>query len=58
MKTDLTNYGIILEELGGDVQCVEISAKKGAGIDELLEKVLLQVEVLVSICWNMDSSLP
>jgi translation initiation factor IF-2 len=41
--TDLLKYDIMTEDFGGDVQCSFISAKKGTGIDDLLEKVLLQV---------------
>jgi translation initiation factor IF-2 len=44
-KAGLLNAGVILEELGGDIQCAEISAKQGQGIDELLEKILIQVIV-------------
>ena len=41
--TDLMKYDILTEEFGGDVQCALISAKKGTGIDDLLDKVLVQV---------------
>lgn len=34
---------ILVEDFGGDVQCVEVSAKNDIGIADLLEKVLLQV---------------
>jgi translation initiation factor IF-2 len=37
------SYDILTEEFGGQVQCAKVSAKSGEGIDELLEKVLLQV---------------
>jgi translation initiation factor IF-2 len=36
----------LVEEWGGKYQCQEISAKSGKGIDELLEKVLLEAELL------------
>jgi translation initiation factor IF-2 len=36
-------YDVLVEEFGGDAQCSLISAKKGIGIDDLLEKILLQV---------------
>jgi translation elongation factor EF-4 len=36
-------YDIVVEDFGGDVQSSLISAKKGLGVDDLLEKVLLQV---------------
>ena len=40
------SYDILTEEFGGQVQCAKVSAKSGEGIDELLEKVLLQVTQL------------
>jgi hypothetical protein len=36
----------VVEEMGGDVQDVEVSAKTGAGLDTLIEKILLQAELL------------
>lgn len=36
-------YEILTEDFGGDVQCSLISAKKGTGIEDLLDKVLVQV---------------
>lgn len=46
VKTQLSEYGIIPEEWGGDYQFQEISAKKKIGIDDLLDKVLLEAELL------------
>ncbi|MDD2215983.1 MAG: translation initiation factor IF-2 [Eubacteriales bacterium] len=46
VKQDLTEYGILVEEWGGDVICVPVSAKTGEGIVNLLEMILLQSEVL------------
>ncbi|TDR29052.1 translation initiation factor IF-2 [Hydromonas duriensis] len=46
VKTELVTEGVIPEEYGGDSPFVEVSAKKGTGLDELLEQVLLQAEVL------------
>ena len=46
IKQDLLQHGIVVEEFGGDVLSAEVSAKKGVGIDDLLDKVLLQAEVL------------
>ena len=46
VMTDLMKYDVLVEDFGGDAQCVPISAKKGQGLDELLEKVLLQAEVM------------
>ncbi len=45
VKTELTEQGIVVEEWGGDVMCVPVSAKTGEGIDELLEDVLLIAEM-------------
>jgi translation initiation factor IF-2 len=39
VRTELTNHGVITEDLGGDVPSVEVSAVTGAGIDELLEVI-------------------
>ena len=46
VKQDLTEHGIVVEEWGGDVISVPVSAKKGDGITNLLEMILLQAEVL------------
>ncbi|QWA10219.1 translation initiation factor IF-2 [Sodalis ligni] len=46
VKNELTQYGVIPEEWGGESQFVNVSAKSGAGIDELLDAILLQAEVL------------
>jgi translation initiation factor IF-2 len=46
VKRELGNYGVVSEEWGGDVLFAEVSAKKGTGIQELLEKILLQAEIL------------
>ena len=46
VKQDMTEHGIVVEEWGGDVICVPVSAKKGEGITNLLEMILLQAEVL------------
>jgi translation initiation factor IF-2 len=46
VKQDLLQHGVVLEEFGGTVLSTEISAKKGTGIEELLEQVLLQAELL------------
>ncbi|MGY5955268.1 translation initiation factor IF-2 [Kosakonia sp. BK9b] len=46
VKNELTQYGIIPEEWGGESQFVHVSAKAGTGIDELLDAILLQAEVL------------
>src|SRR5690606_1406294 len=46
VKQDLLQHGVILEEFGGDVMSADVSAKRGIGMDDLLEKVLLQAEIL------------
>ncbi len=46
IKQELTEHELVVEEWGGDVICVPVSAKKGDGIDELLEMVNLTAEVL------------
>jgi translation initiation factor IF-2 len=46
IKTQLSERGILVEEWGGKYQSVEISAKAGTNIDQLLEKILLEAEVL------------
>jgi translation initiation factor IF-2 len=46
VRESLSKNNILVEEWGGKYQCQEISAKTGKGIDELLEKVLLEAEIL------------
>ncbi|MGI8617645.1 MAG: translation initiation factor IF-2, partial [Gemmatimonadaceae bacterium] len=46
VKQDLLQHGVVLEEFGGTTLSSEISAKTGAGIDALLDQVLLQAELL------------
>ncbi len=46
VKQELLQHSVQTEDFGGDTLVAEISAKTGAGIDELLEKVLLQAEIL------------
>ncbi len=46
IREDLSQMNLLVEEWGGKYQCQEISAKKGLGVDELLEKVLLEAEML------------
>ena len=45
VKQGLLEHGVVVEEFGGEVLSSEISAKSGQGIDDLLEKILLQVEL-------------
>ena len=46
IREDLANMNLLVEEWGGKYQCQEISAKKGVGVDALLDKVLLEAELL------------
>lgn len=45
IKQELTEHGLVVEEWGGDIMCVPVSAKTGEGIDELLEDVQLIAEM-------------
>jgi translation initiation factor IF-2 len=45
VKQQLVDYGVVIEEYGGDVVSVPVSAKKGTGIDELLEMILLVADL-------------
>lgn len=46
VMTDLTSYDVLTEDFGGDVQLSRISAKHGTNLNDLLDKVLLQAELL------------
>ena len=46
IREQLSNMNILVEDWGGKFQCQEISAKKGINVDQLLEKVLLEAEML------------
>ncbi|WP_339858856.1 translation initiation factor IF-2 [Thalassospira alkalitolerans] len=46
VKTELLQHEVVVEEMGGEVQCLEVSAKQGLGLTELEEAILLQAEVL------------
>jgi translation initiation factor IF-2 len=46
VKRDLLQHNVVLEEYGGNVLSAPISAKKGTGVEQLLEQVLLQAELL------------
>lgn len=45
VKQQLADIGVVIEEYGGDVICVPVSARKGTGIDDLLEMILLVAEI-------------
>jgi translation initiation factor IF-2 len=46
IKQDLLQHGVVVEEFGGQVLAAEVSAKKGTGVADLLDKILLQAELL------------
>lgn len=39
----LLEAGVLLEEFGGETQCAHVSGKSGAGLDDLLDKIMMQV---------------
>lgn len=55
IRERLLEHEVIVEQMSGDVQDVEVSAKTGAGLDELIEKILLQAE-LMELKANPDRS--
>ncbi len=46
VRTDLLQHEVVVEKMSGEVQDVEVSAVKGAGLDQLLEAIALQAEIL------------
>jgi len=46
VRQQLTEFGLVAEEWGGDTLIVEVSATSGAGVDQLLDTILLQAEIL------------
>ncbi|MEX2283208.1 MAG: translation initiation factor IF-2, partial [Gemmatimonadota bacterium] len=46
IKQDLLQHGVVVEDFGGQVLSAEVSAKKGIGLEDLLEKILMQAEML------------
>jgi len=46
VRQDLLKHEVLLEEFGGETMCADVSAKTGLGIDDLLEKILLQADLL------------
>ena len=46
VRAELAEQNVLVEEYGGDVQAAEVSAKTGEGIDELLDKAILQSEIM------------
>ncbi|RRQ18741.1 translation initiation factor IF-2, partial [Corynebacterium bovis] len=54
IRGQLTEYGLVPEEYGGDTMFVDISAKQGTNIDELLEAVLLTADAALDLRANPD----
>ncbi|WP_040356547.1 translation initiation factor IF-2 [Corynebacterium capitovis] len=54
IRGQLTEYGLIPEEYGGDTMFIDISAKQGTGIDDLLEAVLLTADAALDLRANPD----
>ena len=46
VKNELLQYELIPEDMGGDIQCINVSALKKTGLDELIEAIELQAEIL------------
>jgi translation initiation factor IF-2 len=46
VKAELAQYNVLVEDYGGQVSCVEISARTGKGVDRLLEMLALETEIL------------
>jgi translation initiation factor IF-2 len=54
VRQQLTEYGLVAEEYGGDTMFVEVAAKPGIGIDKLLEAVLLTVDATLELTATVD----
>ncbi|NYI98167.1 translation initiation factor IF-2 [Streptomonospora nanhaiensis] len=54
VRAQLTEYGVVTEEYGGDVQFVDISARRGDGIDQLLEAIVLTSDAALDLRANPD----
>ena len=46
IKQDLLQYGVVVEDFGGEVLAAEVSAKRGTNVQDLMDKILLQAEML------------
>lgn len=46
VRQDLLQYELITEDMGGDIQAIEVSAKQGKNLDQLIDAILLQAELL------------
>jgi len=56
VRTQLTEYGLVAEEFGGDTMFVDVSAKEGMGIEQLLEAVLLTADAALDLRANPHQS--
>ncbi len=54
VRGQLTEYGLVAEEYGGDTMFVDVSAKQGTGLEELLEAVLLTADAALDLRANPD----
>jgi translation initiation factor IF-2 len=54
VRAQLTEYGLVAEEFGGDTQFVDVSATKGIGIDQLLEAIILTADAALDLRANPD----
>ncbi|GAA1760873.1 translation initiation factor IF-2 [Streptomonospora arabica] len=54
VRAQLTEYGVVAEEFGGDVQCVEISALRGENLNSLLEAVVLTSDAALDLRANPE----
>src|SRR5699024_8261539 len=54
IRGQLTEYGLVPEEYGGDTMCVDISAKAGTNIDALMEAVVLTADAALKLTANPD----
>ncbi len=55
IRAQLTEYGLVAEEYGGDVMFVDVSAREGTGIDDLLEALLLTADAALELEANPDT---
>lgn len=46
IQNELANYGVVVEKLGGEVQCIKLSALKGTNLRELTEAIVIQAELM------------
>jgi translation initiation factor IF-2 len=56
IRQQLTEFGLVAEEYGGDVMFVDVSALKGAGLDNLLDAVLLTADAALDLRANPDKA--